>query len=233
MLDSSLHDDALVGLNAQRAVWQEVFSQRIPGGPITRGFDTYFGTNVPNWPPFCFIEDDHTVGIPSGFLPARLLGNNQASNQGPALKDWTLEPILPALGDRAAKFITEATRKAKPFLVYMPLTSPHTPLAVNQAWKGKSGLGPYADFVMDDIGETTNLAAKHSERVAQMQALLEKLITRGRSTPGAAQQNDVEVRRFPQPPAAPERRKLENDGIIRSRPLSESPERSMLQTTTS
>jgi arylsulfatase A-like enzyme len=132
-----------------RAVWREVFSQPIGGGPRTRGFDLYFGTDVPNWPPFCFIENDRTVGIPSEFLPARLLGNNQASNQGPALADWTLEPILPALGDRAAAFIQEAAVGEAPFLLYLPLTSPHTPLSVNEEWKGKSGLSPYADFVME------------------------------------------------------------------------------------
>jgi arylsulfatase A-like enzyme len=31
----------------------------------------------------------------------------------------------------------------------MPLTSPHTPLAVNAQWKGKSGLNTYADFVIE------------------------------------------------------------------------------------
>jgi hypothetical protein len=35
------------------------------------------------------------------------------------------------------------------------------------------------------------------EKVAEMKALLEKLITDGRSTPGAAQKNDVEVVRYP------------------------------------
>lgn len=145
--------------DVQRAVWQEVFSQAIPGGPISRGFDTYFGTDVPNWPPFCFIENDRTVGIPSEFLATRLLTNNQASRQGPALKDWTLEPILPALGEHVAKFISESTGKPEPFLVYMPLTSPHTPLAVTEAWKGKSGLGLYADFVMETdavVGQVLN-----------------------------------------------------------------------------
>ena len=83
------------------AVWREVFEQRLAGGPIDRGFDLYFGTDVPNWPPYCFIDNDRTVGIPSEFLASHLLGNNQASKQGPALQDWTLEPILPALGDRA------------------------------------------------------------------------------------------------------------------------------------
>ncbi|MCX6858577.1 MAG: arylsulfatase [Verrucomicrobia bacterium] len=134
---------------AQRAVWQEVFSQPIGGGPTTRGFDLYFGTDVPNHPPFCFIENNRSVGIPSEFLTARLVGNNQASLPGPALADWTLEPILPALGDRAAAFITDSVKKPEPFLLYLPLTSPHTPLSVNEAWKGKSGLNLYADFVME------------------------------------------------------------------------------------
>ncbi|MCA9219152.1 MAG: sulfatase-like hydrolase/transferase, partial [Planctomycetales bacterium] len=114
--------------DAHRAVWREVFEQPIAGGPTTRGFDRYFGTDVPNWPPFCFIENDRTVGIPSEFLPAKLLGNNQASNQGPALADWTLEPILPALGTQAARYINEAAATSRPFLLYMPLTAPHTPL---------------------------------------------------------------------------------------------------------
>ncbi|MCB1208775.1 MAG: sulfatase [Verrucomicrobiales bacterium] len=47
-----------------------------------------------------------------------------------------------------------------------------------------------------DIGETKNLASKSPE-LAQMQALLERLITDGRSTPGALQKNDVEVKRYP------------------------------------
>ena len=134
----------------QRAIWQQVFSKTIAGGPTTRGFDSYFGTDVPNWPPYCFIDDNRTVGIPSEFLPLGLLKNHQASNQGPALKDWKLEPILPALEDRAVKFISDATTKAEPFLLYMPLTTPHTPLAVNAQWKGKSGLdNACADLIME------------------------------------------------------------------------------------
>ena len=93
-----------------RAAWRAVFSKPIAGGPTTRGFDEYFGTDVPNWPPFCFIENDRTVGIPSEFLPSRMFGGNQASVWGPALKDWKLEPILPALGDRASQFIKRAAK---------------------------------------------------------------------------------------------------------------------------
>lgn len=129
--------------------WSHTFSQSIPGGPISRGFDRYFGTDVPNWPPFCFIDQDKTVGVPTEFLPIRLFRNNQASVQGPAIADWTLEPILPALGDKAAEFIADASDDDSPFFLYMPLTSPHTPLSVNDEFKGKSGLNLYADFVIE------------------------------------------------------------------------------------
>jgi arylsulfatase A-like enzyme len=133
-----------------RATWAKVFDQKISGGPTTRGFDSYFGTDVPNWPPYCFIENDRTIGIPSVPLPAEFFRNHLASTPGPALPDWKLEAILPALTERACAFITNAARKPEPFLLYLPLTTPHTPLAVNEEWKGKSGLNnAAADLIME------------------------------------------------------------------------------------
>lgn len=132
----------------QRATWKEVFSKPIAGGPTTRGFDEYFGTDVPNWPPYCFIENDRTVGIPTSLLGPELLVRNQASLQGPALEHWSLEPILDTLGQRAADFIQRQAKAGQPFLLYMPLTAPHTPITPTPKWQGKSGIGPYGDFVM-------------------------------------------------------------------------------------
>jgi arylsulfatase A-like enzyme len=54
---------------------------------------TCFGTDVPNWPPYCFIENDRTLGLPDEFLPAAKFARNLASQQGPASKDWKLENI--------------------------------------------------------------------------------------------------------------------------------------------
>ncbi|MGB1129996.1 MAG: sulfatase-like hydrolase/transferase, partial [Haloferula sp.] len=139
----------LTATDAHREAWKEVFSQRIGGGPTAVGFDTYFGTDVPNWPPYCFIENNRTVGIPSEYADAKLFEKNQASQQGPALKGWTLEPILPALGDRAAAYIAEEANTPEPYLLYLSFTTPHTPLSVNDEWKGKSGINLYADLVME------------------------------------------------------------------------------------
>lgn len=140
---------ALEATEQHRAAWERTFSQPIPGGPTAVGFEQYFGTDVPNWPPYCFIENDRTVGIPTEFAAAELFARNQASQQGPALSGWTLEPILPTLGERAEQFIRKAADNDAPFLLYLPLTSPHTPLSVNETWKDKSGLNLYADFVME------------------------------------------------------------------------------------
>ncbi|MFO1521937.1 MAG: hypothetical protein U1G05_07820 [Kiritimatiellia bacterium] len=46
----------------------------------------------------------------------------------------------------------------------------------------------------DDLGETKNRYAEQPARVAEMTALMEKIITEGRSTPGPGQHNDVPVR---------------------------------------
>ena len=37
------------------------FSKPIRGGPTERGFDEYFGVDLPNYPPFTFIENNHVV----------------------------------------------------------------------------------------------------------------------------------------------------------------------------
>ena len=141
-----------VATEEHRRVWQEIFSQPIPGGPTTRGFDAYFGTDVPNWPPYCFIENDRTVGIPSELLPPEKFTGGEwlASIQGPAFPGWEFEPILPTLVERAERFIAESAAKSEPFLLYMPLTTPHTPIAPNEEWRGKSDLKHLvADLIME------------------------------------------------------------------------------------
>jgi len=138
----------------QQARWRDAFSKPTTGGPTQRGFDYYFGVDVPNWPPYCFIENDYTVGIPSEFLPSRLLGGNLASIGGPAMPYWHFEQLLPTWARKADLYIRERAATAEPFFLYLSMTSPHTPLSVNKPWIGKSGLNNlYADLVMetDDV----------------------------------------------------------------------------------
>ncbi|MFM7922641.1 MAG: sulfatase-like hydrolase/transferase, partial [Planctomycetaceae bacterium] len=65
-------------------------------------------------------------------------------------ESWSLQAVLPALAERAERFIRQQSVAQQPFLLYLPLTTPHTPLAVNEPWRGSSGLNSdYADLVME------------------------------------------------------------------------------------
>ncbi len=160
-------DEVYFASDEQRNAWKNVYSNAINGGPTAVGFDYYFGTDVPNWPPYCFIENDRTIGIPSEFLPKKMLGNNMASLPGPAVSGWNLENILPELCSRASEYIINSAEKEEPFLLYLSLTSPHTPLAVTSNWKDKSKLNKYADFVMEtdaQIGRVLDAIEKSGEQ---------------------------------------------------------------------
>ena len=81
------------------------FTKPLSNGPITRGFDAYFGTDVPNYPPYCFIDNDRTLGIPSA--PNR----PEFNRPGPMLPGWQWVDIMPELTKRAVRFIHNSARR--------------------------------------------------------------------------------------------------------------------------
>jgi arylsulfatase A-like enzyme len=131
------------------------FTRRIEGGPTTRGFDFYFGTDVPNYPPYCFIENDRTVGLPTAFKEqVRLEGR-----EGPLLPGWKFDAILPGLVDRAERYIAERAATKQSFMLYLPLTSPHEPINPSADFRGKSGLNALGDFIIETDAAVGRVAA--------------------------------------------------------------------------
>ncbi|MEE8146572.1 MAG: sulfatase-like hydrolase/transferase [Longimicrobiales bacterium] len=126
------------------------FRQPITGGPLATGFDHYFGDDVTNFPPYCFIEDEQTVGIPTVLKPSTMFGA-----PGPMLPGWKLEGVMPELASRAVRYIEERAHAVadEPFFLYLPLTAPHTPIAPAASFSGASEAGPYGDYVaqVDDL----------------------------------------------------------------------------------
>jgi arylsulfatase A-like enzyme len=118
------------------------FTKPISDGPITRGFDHYFGTIVPNYPPYCFINDERTVGIPSLPSPGGIF-----NIPGPMVPEWKLENILPELTTHAVEWIEKTAENKKPFFLYFALTSPHYPVVPSSDFVGKTQVGAYGDFV--------------------------------------------------------------------------------------
>ena len=135
------------------------YAQPIADGPTDRGFDAYFGVDVPNFPPYCFIDGDRTVGQPGRLKPDSLYGT-----PGPMVEGWSLEAILPELTRRAVTTIAERAKAGQPFFLYFPLTAPHTPIAPTAEFRGKSRAGIYGDFVMqvdDTVGQIREALAMH------------------------------------------------------------------------
>lgn len=103
----------------------------VPNGPITRGFDSYIG--------FHHSRDMQTV-----------IKNDKVIDKMPPIQ------MLQFLGNHAEDYISKAVTKKEPFFMYLALNSPHSPVVPSKDWQGKSGISPYADFVM----ETDNIVGR-------------------------------------------------------------------------
>lgn len=123
------------------------FTKRIDGGPVDRGFDSYFGVDVPNFPPYAWFQDAHLTEQPTAQKPPEMYGR-----AGPAVPGWSLEAVVPELTLHATELIE--TRAAvctadQPLFLYLALTSPHSPIVPNEQFHGMSGIGAYGDFVCE------------------------------------------------------------------------------------
>jgi len=106
---------------------------KIPDGPIHRGFDYFHGFHHAR-DMEAVIENDKVIEM-----------------------DETVN-MLPRLTKKSVEYINGRKGTGKPFFLYIPLGSPHTPIVPSGQWKGKSGLGDYGDFVMQTdnvVGEVT------------------------------------------------------------------------------
>jgi len=132
----------------KRTHYEVDWSKPIGRTPTSNGFDTFWGHGSSlDFPPYLYIENDRYTsqsvtkknathfGIKKGFRPGWIADN---------FNPWT---TLDEFRDRGADYVRTWDGK-KPFALYVALTSPHTPIIPSEAWKGKSGLGDYGDFVM-------------------------------------------------------------------------------------
>ena len=121
----------------------------LPGGPLSHGFNYYFGDDVPNFPPYAWIENDCLLTVPTEMYapdPMPEEGNHEG-RPGPMTPGWKLDEVMPRLTERAVSWIAAQKDSERPFFLYFPWTSPHTPIVPAPEFKGSTGAGPYGDFV--------------------------------------------------------------------------------------
>ncbi|MEN3943277.1 arylsulfatase [Prosthecobacter sp. SYSU 5D2] len=135
--------------------WSVDFTQPAKNGPNAAGFDYYFGISASlDMVPYCFIENTRVTAQPTEDRALEMVQGESArfTRKGPAAPGFTGYEVLPVLAEKTTSYIAEKAADAKagkPFFIYLPLASPHTPILPNPEWQGKSGLNQYGDFVME------------------------------------------------------------------------------------
>ena len=123
------------------------FSKPLVGGPLDRGFDSFFGIHSSHGAePYFLICDRAAVAEPTE--------KTVAKNAPWALREiapgYDHRAVAPQMCDEALRIIREhaASGSGKPLFLYYAMTSPHAPWLPTAEFEGKSGIGPYGDFVM-------------------------------------------------------------------------------------
>ncbi len=143
-----------LNIEPREQVFNVDYSQPIKNGPTSVGFDEYFGISASlDMVPFTYIANDRVTKLPTEDRDFELMfGRGKPMTRlGPAAPGFDDADVLPDLTDNAILFIERRAadaKQGKPFFLYLPYASPHTPIHPKGEWLGKSGLNPYADFVM-------------------------------------------------------------------------------------
>jgi len=131
--------------NADDYDWTKPF----PGGPLDQGFDYYFGDGTINFPPYCWIEGDRFLTIPSQrVMKSKPLAGGGSFRPGPMAESWSPYDVLPTITKKTVEWI-EKQEEGKPFFAYLAFNSPHYPVVPNKEYHGKSQAGYYGDFVIE------------------------------------------------------------------------------------
>jgi arylsulfatase A-like enzyme len=135
---SSFHQD----LEANS--WQVDYSRPFGGGPLELGFERFFGiAGSLDMPPYCFLSQDRTVGIPS--MEKEVYHPQQ--RWGLQVPDWDERRVDERFVSEACEWLGEAVSTDRPFFCYLALSAPHRPCLPPEFVAGRSAAGPRGDMV--------------------------------------------------------------------------------------
>ena len=135
------------------------FAKPVSNGPNSLGFDYSFAhAGSLDMAPYVYVEN----GIPTSIPDTVTVNTAKYSwwREGPTGHDFKHDRVTPDFFERSFTYIEERSAYEQPFFLFLALPSPHTPILPTAEWQGRSGLNPYADFVMqidDYIGQLTKI----------------------------------------------------------------------------
>jgi len=124
------------------------FSMPLSSGPNTAGFDYSFIISASlDIPPYVYIENQRVIN-----RKIEIIKENKGAGfwrEGAIGKGQKHIKVLDDFTNKAINYIEkQADKKDEPFFLYLPLTSPHTPILPTKEFAGKTGINDYADFLL-------------------------------------------------------------------------------------
>lgn len=138
------------------------YTKPFSGGPVDCGFDFFYGMVAsPGMPPYTFLENDRVTVQPTDYqawfgprddFPAGKKKDyeRKATMLRPGVKAPGFESnqVMLRYTEKAVEYIGQQS-SSKPFFLYVPYASPHTPVVPREEFKGTSQCGIYGDFVQE------------------------------------------------------------------------------------
>jgi arylsulfatase A len=159
--------------SSRRGYTNTDFKKEVNRGPNTLGFNYSFILPASlDMPPYTFIKNDQVVDseimLTADAYPHKLDATNAVWDKkytnsddiywergiwwrnGEMSRSFKMENCLDTIVSQGLSFISSQVKNKsdQPFLLYLPLTGPHTPWLANESFKGKTTLGNYGDFVL-------------------------------------------------------------------------------------
>jgi len=143
----------------------------VTGGPVDHGFDYFYGIPASmNYGILTYLENNRVLEPPSLWTKKKVVSDPRSFRDYVRPHDYRMTPpyenapgegggwieVAPSFNDelvlenfasKAVSYIDKIASEQNPFLLYVPLTSPHLPHCTHPDFKGKSNCGEYGDFM--------------------------------------------------------------------------------------
>lgn len=143
------------------------YTKPVAFGPNELGFDYSFITPASHdQPPFVYVENGNVVTQPTHFggdqwhLDRATPAQWTQTQKGPMPEDFSVNQLFEDFQQTALSMLDEFLAGESPWFLYVPSHLVHGPILPNPAWQGRSGLGPYGDFVLQFDEYTGQLVEK-------------------------------------------------------------------------
>jgi arylsulfatase A len=140
------------------------YTKLVKNGPDANGFDYYYGhCGSLDMAPYVYVENGKVTA-----LPDRETENKDSKGfwrKGPTGSDFKHIDVLPNCFNKANEYIEKRAKTGKPFFLYLPIPSPHTPILPIKEFQGKSKTNLYGDFVMQidwHVGQLMKVLKKNN-----------------------------------------------------------------------